>query len=65
MGKDIRLEMLSDMVRRGEPVSMNEAIEVIEYQRELKRLREEKKKMWLGIFNSTPIGQIINLFKKG
>jgi pilus assembly protein TadC len=62
--KDIRLEMLSDMVRRGEPVNMSEAIEVVEYQRELKRLREEKRKMWLDIlWNSTPIGWMISLFK--
>jgi uncharacterized tellurite resistance protein B-like protein len=63
--KDIRLEMLSDMVRKGEPVSMNEAIEVIEYQTQLKKLREEKRKMWLNIlWNGTPIGQLINLFKR-
>ncbi len=63
--KNDRLEMLSDMVRRGEPISMNEAFEVIQYQEELKEIRNEKKKMWLSIFNSTPIGQIINLFKRG
>ncbi len=62
--KDERLETLSEMVRRGRPVSMNEAFEVIQYQEELKRIRNEKKKMWLSIFNSTPIGQILNLFKK-
>jgi hypothetical protein len=63
--KDDRLEMLSDMVRKGEPININEAFEVIQYQEELKRIRNEKKKMWLSIFNSTPIGQILNLFKKG
>ncbi len=63
--KDIRLEMLSDMVRKGEPVNPNEAIEVIEYQTQLKKLREEKRKMWLNIlWNGTPIGQLINLFKR-
>lgn len=62
--KDERLETLSEMVRRGMPVSMNEALEVIQYQQELKRIRNEKRKVWLSIFNSTPIGELIKLFKK-
>jgi hypothetical protein len=62
--KDERLETLSEMVRRGRPVSMDEAFEVIQYQEELKRIRKEKQKVWLSILNSTPIGQLINLFKK-
>ena len=37
--KDKRLEELSDKVRKGIPVSMGEAIEVIEYQ---EQLRENK-----------------------
>jgi hypothetical protein len=62
--KDERLETLSEMVRRGIPVSMDEAFEVIQYQEKLKE--ERKAKMgWLGmLFNSTPIGELINLFKK-
>ena len=35
--KDNRLEELSDKVRRGIPVSMGEAMEVIEYQEQLKK----------------------------
>ncbi len=63
--KDERLETLSEMIRRGQPVSMDEAFEVIQYQEKLKEVRNEKRKVWLSIFNSTPIGQLINLFKKG
>lgn len=62
--KNDRLETLSEMVRRGMPVSMNEALEVIQYQQELKRIRNEKRKVWLSIFNSTPIGELIKLFKR-
>ena len=63
--KDERLETLSEMIRRGQPVSMDEAFEVIQYQEKLKRIRNEKRKVWLSIFNSTPIGWMISLFKKG
>lgn len=35
--KDNRLEELSDKVRRGIPVSMVEAVEVIEYQEQLRK----------------------------
>ena len=35
--KDNRLEELSDRVRRGIPVSMGEAMEVIEYQEQLRK----------------------------
>jgi hypothetical protein len=34
---DKRLEELSDKVRRGEPIKMSEAIEVVEYQEMLKK----------------------------
>ena len=34
---DKRLEELSDKVRRGTPILMSEAIEVVEYQETLKR----------------------------
>ena len=33
---DKRLEELSDKVRRGEPIKMSEALEVIDYQEALK-----------------------------
>jgi hypothetical protein len=62
--KDERLETLSEMVRRGRPVSMDEAFEVIQYQEKLKEERNARMG-WLDmLFNSTPIGQLINLFKK-
>ena len=35
--KDNRLEELSNKVRRGIPISMGEAMEVIEYQEQLKK----------------------------
>lgn len=35
--RDKRLEELSNKVRRGIPISMNEVMEVIEYQEQLKR----------------------------
>ncbi len=38
--RDKRLDELSDMVRRGIPIRMEEAIEVIEYQ---ETLRKNKK----------------------
>jgi hypothetical protein len=60
--KDERLETLSEMVRRGRPVSIDEAFEVIQYQ---EKIRKEKRKMWYAIWESTPIGELINLFKKG
>jgi hypothetical protein len=63
--KDERLETLSEMIRRGKPVSMDEAFEVIQYQEKLKSERKAKMS-WLDmLFNSTPIGMIINFFKKG
>jgi len=34
---DKRLEDLSEKVRRGEPIKMSEALEVVEYQEMLKR----------------------------
>jgi hypothetical protein len=35
--KDKRLDELSDKVRRGTPVSLQEALEVVEYQEQLKK----------------------------
>jgi hypothetical protein len=40
--KDKRLEELSDRVRKGEPLPMLMAMEVIQYQTELKKQREER-----------------------
>jgi hypothetical protein len=60
--KNERLEILSDMVRRGEPIPMKEALEVIEYQTELKKQRVNRS-WWESILFATPIGQFINLFK--
>jgi hypothetical protein len=48
---DKRLEELSDKVRRGTPILMSEAIEVVEYQEMLKK-------------NKVPLtGKILNFFK--
>ena len=44
MERDKRLEMLSDKVRKGQPVKFDEALEVIYYQ---KSLRGVKKKTLL------------------
>lgn len=43
MEKNLRLEELSDKVRKGEPIGMLEAIEVIQYQTEMKKFRKETK----------------------
>jgi hypothetical protein len=40
---DKRLEMLSDMVRKGESIGFGEALEVIEYQQMLQKEKESKK----------------------
>lgn len=40
-----RLEMLSDKVRRGEPIGLSEALEVIDYQEQLKQSR--KNNSWI------------------
>jgi hypothetical protein len=40
--KDKRLEFLSDEVRRGNPIGMMETVEVMQYQYELKKQREER-----------------------
>jgi hypothetical protein len=40
---DERLEFLSDQVRKGIPIDLNEAIEVINYQNYLKKNRPVKK----------------------
>lgn len=38
-----RLEMLSNMVRKGEPIGLLESLEVIEYQEQLKQVRHKQK----------------------
>lgn len=60
--KNTHLEMLSEMVRRGEPVSLQEAIDVIEYQTELKKQRKDIS-WWKAILYSTPIGMGIKFIK--
>jgi hypothetical protein len=40
--KNERLENLSDKIRKGEPVGMREAMEVVEYQEVLRKEREER-----------------------
>jgi len=53
---DKRLEDLSDMVRKGIPVGIGEAFEVIDYQ---ERLRVERADKW----NKSFIGRVVNFFK--
>jgi hypothetical protein len=60
--KNAHLEMLSEMVRRGEPVTMQEAIDVIEYQTELKK-QKKRRSWWESILFATPIGMIVNFIK--
>jgi hypothetical protein len=60
--KNPHLEMLSEMVRRGEPITMQEAIDVIEYQTELKKQRKNRS-WWEAILFATPIGMGIKLIK--
>lgn len=48
--KDNRLEELSDMVRRGNPISMQEAMEVIIYQEQLKKNKPSLKDRILNFF---------------
>jgi len=44
--KDDRLETLSDMVRKGQPIDFSEAIEVINYQENLKLERKKNSFMY-------------------
>jgi hypothetical protein len=53
---DTRLEALSDMVRKGIPIGIGEALEVIDYQA---RLRLDRADKW----NKTIIGRIVNFCK--
>jgi predicted transcriptional regulator len=47
---DKRLEELSDKVRRGTPISMSEAIEVVEYQEMLKKNKVTLKDKFINFF---------------
>jgi hypothetical protein len=47
---DKRLEELSDKVRRGNPISMSEAIEVVEYQEMLKKNKVTLKNRFINFF---------------
>jgi hypothetical protein len=40
--RDGKLEFLSDEVRKGNPIGLKEAMEVAEYQTQLRKLREER-----------------------
>jgi hypothetical protein len=42
--RDKRLDELSDMVRMGIPIKMTEALEVIEYQKTLRKNRKQSLK---------------------
>jgi hypothetical protein len=47
---DKRLEDLSDKVRMGTPISMSEALEVIEYQQMLKKYKPTLKDRIINFF---------------
>ena len=47
---DKRLEELSEKVRRGEPIKMSEALEVVEYQEMLKRNKVTLKDRFVNFF---------------
>ena len=47
---DKRLEELSDKVRRGTPILMSEAIEVVEYQEMLKKNKVTLKNKIINFF---------------
>lgn len=50
--KNERLEGLSDKVRKGEPIGMGEAMEVIEYQTEIQKGRTERTNRRVRILKS-------------
>lgn len=41
--KNKRLETLSDEVRKGNPIELNEALEVIQYQNEMRKYKKGTK----------------------
>lgn len=50
--KNKRLEILSDEVRKGNPIGLNEAIEVVKYQTEIQKSRKERTNRRLRILKS-------------
>ncbi len=48
--KNERLEFLSDEVRKGNPIGMREAMEVVEYQEVLRKEREERSEKRFRMF---------------
>lgn len=50
--KDKNLEKLSDLVRKGHPIDLSDAINVIKYQTELKKGREDRTNRRLRILKS-------------
>lgn len=50
--KNERLEILSDEVRRGNPIGLNEALEVIQYQTEIQKSKKERTQRRLRILKS-------------
>ena len=50
--KNERLEILSDEVRKGNPIGLSEALEVIQYQTEIQKSRKERTNRRLRILKS-------------
>jgi len=50
--KNKRLEILSDEVRKGNPIGLNEAIEVVKYQTEIQKSKKERTNRRLRILKS-------------
>ena len=50
--KNKRLEILSDEVRKGNPIGLSEAMEVIEYQTEIQKSIKERTNRRLRILKS-------------
>lgn len=50
--KDKRLEDLSDLVRKGQPIDLSDAIKVIKYQTEIQKDRTERTTKRLRILKS-------------
>ena len=50
--KNKRLEILSDEVRRGNPIGLNEALEVVEYQNEIQKSIKERTQRRLRVLKS-------------
>ena len=50
--KNERLEILSDEVRKGRPIGLSEALEVIQYQTEIQKSKKERTQRRLRILKS-------------